>query len=236
MQQHWFYDVWAFIGAGGAIVMVAIMMTTDTFRSNLTVSRWRDVVWLAWLAAPLYWVHQLEEYSLPVMGLPYSLPDMVCGQFGFAPYPECPIPMTFYPVVNISLMWFGAPLAAYICRRNVLIGLSSWGLIMANGFVHSAGGIAEGTYNTGLWTAIYACAVRGPYSGKVVGAAFVAGAVTHAVLFLGYGLFKAGVIGNAGLVVYGAVVGFTPCILAALASRFFKPELLRPVSALPASA
>ena len=41
MQQHWFYDVWAFIGAGGAIVMVAIMMTTDTFRSNLTVSRWR---------------------------------------------------------------------------------------------------------------------------------------------------------------------------------------------------
>ena len=56
--------------------------------------------------------------------------------------------------------------------------------------------------------------------------AFAAGAVTHAVLFLGYGLFKAGVIGNAGLVVYGAVVGFTPIILAALASRFFKLELL----------
>ena len=28
MQQHWFYDVWAFIGAGGAIVIVAIMITT----------------------------------------------------------------------------------------------------------------------------------------------------------------------------------------------------------------
>ena len=155
MQQHWFYDVWAFIGTGGAIVMVAIMLTTDTFRSNTTVSRWRDAVWLAWLAAPLYWVHQLKEYSLPVIGLPYSLPDMVCGQFDFPPYPACPIPMSFYPVVNISLMWFGAPLAAYICRRNVLIGLSSWGLIMANGFVHSAGGIAEGAYNTGLWTAAF---------------------------------------------------------------------------------
>ena len=105
MQQHWFYDVWAFIGAGGAIVMVAILLTTDTFRSNPTVSRWRDAVWLAWLAAPLYWVHQLEEYSLPVMGLPYSLPDMVCGQFDFPPYPACPIPMSFYPVVNISFMW-----------------------------------------------------------------------------------------------------------------------------------
>jgi hypothetical protein len=114
---------------------------------------------------------------------------------------------------------------------------------MANGFVHSFGGISAGAYNTGLWTAallfiplslwvIYACAIRGPYSGKIVGAAIVSGAVTHAVLFAGYGMFKAEVIGNTGLVVYGAVVGFTPIILAALASRFFKPELLRPVSAL----
>ena len=65
-----------------------------------------------------------------------------------------------------------------------------------------------------------------------MGAAIAAGAVTHAVLFVGYGLFKAGVIGNAGLVVYGAVVGFMPIILAALASRFFMPELPRPVSVL----
>ncbi len=80
---------------------------------------------------------------------------------------------------------------------------------MANGFVHSAGGIAEGAYNTGLLTAaflfiplslwvIYACAIREPYRSKVVGAAIAAGAVTHAVLFVGYGLFKAGVIGGPG--------------------------------------
>ena len=86
-----------------------------------------------------------------------------------------------------------------------------------------------------LWV-IYACAVRGPCSGRVVGAAIAAGAVTHAVLFVGYGMFKAGVIGNAGLVVYGAVVGFTPIFLAALANRFFHPESLQPASALPASA
>ena len=34
---------------------------------------------------------------------------------------------------------------------------------------------------------------------------------------------------GAGLLVYAAVIGFTPIILAALGSRFFKPELLRPI-------
>ena len=66
--------------------------------------------------------------------------------------------------------------------------------------------------------------------------AFAIGAVTHAPLFLGYGIFKAGVFGGAGLLVYAAVIGFTPIILAALASRFFKPDLLRPVSSLQRSA
>ena len=34
MQQHWFYTVWPFIGVGGAIVMVAILLMTDTFREQ----------------------------------------------------------------------------------------------------------------------------------------------------------------------------------------------------------
>ncbi|UZF94266.1 HXXEE domain-containing protein [Bosea sp. NBC_00550] len=236
----WFYTVWPFIGLGGAIVMLAILLTTDTFRSNPKVSRWWDPAWLVWLAVPLYWLHQFEEYSLPVLGLDYSIQEMICQKIGFPPYPECPIPLAFYPVVNIALMWFGAPLAAYLFRRNVLIGLSFWGLLFANGLVHTAGGIMEGAYNTGLWTAavlfvplsvwvIYASAIRGPYSGKVVGVAYAAGAITHAFLFGGYGLFKAGLIGNAGLLVYAAVIRFAPIILAAIASRFFQPELLRPV-------
>jgi hypothetical protein len=31
MQQHWFHTVWPFVGGGAAIVMVAILLTTDTF-------------------------------------------------------------------------------------------------------------------------------------------------------------------------------------------------------------
>jgi hypothetical protein len=87
-------------------------------------------------------VHQFEEYSLPVLGFNYSIREMVCKNLGFTPYPDCPIPLSFYPVVNIALLWFGAPLAAYLGRRNVLIGLDFWGLLLANGLLHTAGGVA----------------------------------------------------------------------------------------------
>jgi hypothetical protein len=228
---------------GGAIVMVAVLLMTDAFRSNTTVSRWRDLVWLAWLAVPLYLVHQFEEYSLPTLGFDYSIQNMIAQKLGYPPYPDCPIPLAFYPVVNIALMWFGSPLAAYLSRRNILLGLSFWGLIFANGLLHSLGGVLSGAYNTGLWTAaflfvplsiwvLYATAIRGPYSGKVVGVSFGAGALTHVLLFVGYGLYKAEVIGNTGLLVYAGVIGFAPLILSALACPFFKPELLRPVPAL----
>ena len=50
MQTNWFYTVWPFIGLGGAIVMVAILLMTDTFRGNTTVSRWRDLV--GWGGSP----------------------------------------------------------------------------------------------------------------------------------------------------------------------------------------
>jgi len=239
MQPHWFYTVWPFIGVGAAIVMIAVLLMTDAFRGDTTVSRWRDPYWLGWLAAPLYWIHQFEEYSLETLGFNYSIQNMIAQKLGYPPYPDCPIPLSFYPVVNIALMWFGALLAAYLGRRNVLIGLCFWGLLFANGLVHSAGGIVEGAYNTGLWSAallfvplsiwvFYASAIRGPYSRKVVGAAYAAGALTHVFLFVGYGLYKAEVIGNAGLIVHGIVIGFTPIILAAIACRFFKPEALTP--------
>ena len=109
--------------------------------------------------------------------------------------------------------------AAYICRRNVLIGLSSWGLIMANGFVHSFGGITAGAVVTPFGPPL-SCLFR-CHSGSFTPARFVdrtaaqswarqssPGPSLRAVLFVGYGLFKAGAIGNAGLVVYGTMVRF----------------------------
>jgi len=242
MQMNWFDIGWPFVGLGGAIVMFAIMLLTDTFRGNTAVSRWRDPVWLGWLAAPLYWLHQFEEYSVRMLGFDYSIQEMVCKNLGFPPYPDCPVPLSFYPVVNIGLMWVGAPLAAYLGRRNAAIGLSFWGLIFLNGIGHVAGTVALRDYNTGLLTGlflfiplsvwvIYACGIRGPLSGKVVGLAFGAGILAHIFLGVGYGLLKFGVINGTGLLAYSVVLSFTPILFAALGSRFMKAASLRPFPA-----
>jgi hypothetical protein len=66
----------------------------------------------------------------------YDLPDMVCQNLGYLPYPQCPIPVAHYPVVNLGIAWVAAPLAAIIARRNLIIGLSWYGLLMCNGTLH----------------------------------------------------------------------------------------------------
>ena len=43
-----FYLVWPYMGLGAALLL-ALLLTTDALRSDRTVSRWRDLVWLAWL-------------------------------------------------------------------------------------------------------------------------------------------------------------------------------------------
>ena len=71
-------------------------------------------MWCGWrvrLAAPLVRIHQLEEYSLPVIGLRYHSPTWFVA-IRFCAVSRMPDTHDFYPVVNISLMWFGAPLAA----------------------------------------------------------------------------------------------------------------------------
>ena len=166
--------------------MVAILLTTDTFRGNTTVSRCA-IQHAAWLAVPLYWIHQFEEYSLPCW-LRLLIQEMICEKIGFPPYPDCPIPLAFYPCEHRSHV-FGAA-AAYLFRRNVLISLSFWDCCSPTACAHGLDRC--GAYNTGLWSAAFLfvplsighLCVRDsrPYSGKVV-AWPTPLAVTHALLF-----------------------------------------------------
>ncbi len=53
--------------------------------------------------------------ALPLLGFDqYAIEENVCKNIGYPAYPDCPIPLSLLSVVNIALMWVGAPLAAYL--------------------------------------------------------------------------------------------------------------------------
>jgi hypothetical protein len=60
----WFDLAWPWVGLGAAAVLFFFLFATDKLRERLDVSRWRDPVWLSWLAPAAYMIHQFEEYGI----------------------------------------------------------------------------------------------------------------------------------------------------------------------------
>ena len=73
---------WPSFNLGGGVALFAVMLWTDAMRSDRSVSRWRDPVWLAWLVVPLLMVHMFEEYGNDVLGRTYLLPETLCMNLG----------------------------------------------------------------------------------------------------------------------------------------------------------
>jgi hypothetical protein len=115
---------WPWLCLGGALVLFAVMFATDAMRGDAAGSPWWDPVWLAWLAVPMLMLHMFEEYGFDLLGRTYDLPGVVCQNLGYPPYPQCPIPVSHYPLVNLGIAWVAAPLAAMLAGRNLVIGLS----------------------------------------------------------------------------------------------------------------
>ena len=96
---------WPWFCLGGAVALFAVMFSTNAARSKPNVPRWRDPVWLAWLVVPMLMVHMFEEYGFDLLGRTYFLPDTVCKNLGYPSYPDCPIPIAHYPLVNLGIAW-----------------------------------------------------------------------------------------------------------------------------------
>ena len=171
---------WPWLCLGGGLVLFIVMLYTDAMRGPLIVSRWRDPVWLAWLAVPLLMVHMFEEYGFDILGRTYDLPDMVCKNLGYPLNPDCPIPPAHYPLVNLGIAWVAAPLAAWLAKRNLVIGLSWYGLLIFNGTLHVVSTMALGLEGGGgvltggllfipafCWM-VYAVLKSGAMSGKAL--------------------------------------------------------------------
>ena len=234
---------WPWLCLGGGLILFAVMLYTDSMRSQLTVSRWRDPVWLAWLAVAMLMVHMFEEYGFDILGRTYDLPDMVCKNLGYPLNPDCPIPPAHYPLVNLGIAWVAAPLAALLARRNLVIGLSWYGLLIFNGMLHvgstialgltGGGGVLTGglLFIPGFCWMIYVVMKSGAMSGKALAVSVSGGIIAHILLATVYAGQKFGVYGAAGVLVYDVVVIATPLLVGWIGSKLLGSAAPRPVAA-----
>lgn len=199
------------VGLGGAIILAALMFGTDRLRHDLTRTRWRDRVWLSWLAMLAYLIHNVEEYGIDALGHHHAFPDALCATLGLGAYPACPVPPAFYLVVNLPLFWIAAPVAALLAPRHPLVGFSIYGVIFINALVHVAPMLTGAGYNPGalsailvflpvsLWVA-HSCFGRNGLSYKALALLIASGVLLHVILMGSMKLFIAGVIGGQTLV------------------------------------
>jgi Protein of unknown function with HXXEE motif len=211
MKWSWIDIAFPWIGGVAAVVLLALLFGTHLFRSEPGSSRWRDRVWLSWLAMVIYLLHNVEEYGIDLFGQLHAFPDGICGVLKLPPYPDCPLPPAFYLAVNIPLFWIGAPVAALVSRRHPLVGLTFYGVIFTNALVHFAPLLAGLGYGAGTLTAAvlflpvsawvaHACFGKGRLGYKAMSLIVADGVILHVILMGSMQLFLRGMIDSTALV------------------------------------
>src|SRR5262249_2855182 len=105
------------------VVLLALLFGTQMLRGEPTSSRWRDRVWLSWMAVVVYLLHNVEEYGVDLLGQSHAFPAALCANLGFPTLPDCPVHPSFFLAVNISLFGVVGPIGALLSRRHPLVGL-----------------------------------------------------------------------------------------------------------------
>lgn len=152
MNFTWFDMNWSWIGLGISALLLILLFATNIFRSKLDISRWRDPVWLAWLAPAAYMVHQFEEYGIDMFGKAFAFPDVLCAANGLPAYPECSVPEATFAAINVPGIWIAGLVCALLSRKHTLIGLSLYAIFSTNAIAHIGVAIATSTYNPGVLT------------------------------------------------------------------------------------
>lgn len=192
------YLAWPWVGLGAAAVLLVLLFATDWLRSDTRRSRWADAAWLSWLPVPVYMLHVFEEYGCHVSGGQFELVTSfaetgVDTMFGG-------VPLALFPEVNILLIYVAFPIAAWLGRKNPVIGLMPYGFMLVNGLTHIAGtvrfggGLLSQPGNvTGLFLFIplfvwfcIACRKHGVLDGRGMAASIGAGVIQHMGIFSVY--------------------------------------------------
>ena len=187
-----FGHIWPWIGLGAGSLLF-LLLTTNALRSDRSVSRWRDIVWLTWAAVGAYLLHQFEEHGVDAQHHVYAFRGFLCAEIGFGDPKSCPAPVSFITAVNIAAVWVAGPLSALLAARWPVIGLSFFAIPATNLFAHAIPALLSQSYNPGLVTALalflplsllaFAAVITRYHLGvRAVLATLFAGAVLHALL------------------------------------------------------
>jgi hypothetical protein len=196
------------------------------------VSRWHDLVWLAWLGTLAYLIHQFEEHGIDALGATYAFRAEMCRNFGFPDVEACPIPFSFVTAVNISVVWVFGPATALLGRRRPELALAFFSVPIINAIPHIVPAVAQGTYNAGLVTAIvifvplslwvfHVALSRYRLGGRAVIATIVAGIVYHAIMIGSAAVFVAG---RMGVLVLDAIQVINPALILLIVGRLGRKQ------------
>ncbi|MEE8722982.1 MAG: HXXEE domain-containing protein [Eggerthellaceae bacterium] len=230
-QECWYG--WPWVGLGMAIVALILLFGTNLLR-GVDAPRWRDPYWLAWVAFPAYLVHQFEEYALHITDGQFDIISQVFANAGGV-MDLSNLPMLHFPLVNITLVWVGVPLAAWLGRKlsNPVVALAPYGFVLVNGVVHCMGTLsgampvaANPGFFTGTFVFLPLCAlviavcVRGSFMrGGGLALALGSGAIAHGLLGAAYALSA---VGPAAVIAFDVVAGVAPALLAYVGCKLLK--------------
>ena len=241
MTWSWIDIAFPWIGGAAAVVLLVLLFGTRIFRGEPGSSRWRDPVWLSWLAIVIYLIHNVEEYGIDAFGRLHEFPAGMCAALKLPPYPDCPMPPEFFLAVNIPLFWIGAPIAALLSRRHPLVGLTFYSVIFTNALAHIVPALAGVGYSPGTLTAVifflpasgwvaYACFGKGRLSYKALALLVADGVILHAILMGSALLFIRGLIDSTALVSIQLANAVLFLLIPWLGEKWRGGVLLRPVT------
>jgi hypothetical protein len=221
---------WPWVGFAIALVLLALLLFTDLLRGNRETQRWKDPAWLAWLALPLYMLHQVEEHGIDALGQSYAFRGVMCAVLGYSTADVCPITPLFFTTVNVGTVWGGGLISATAGRHRPRLAMALYGIPAINAITHIVPALAQQQYNPGLVTSIALFlpvsiwAIRVALAHPLIGRTGVvrivlAGVAIHAVLIGSLLLFRSGIIGGGTLNALQLVNALVPLAIVGVGPR-----------------
>lgn len=155
MEHISLLQIWPWLGTPVSFMLLFLLFGTKVFQANKDISRWRDAQWIGWLAVAVIMLHVTEEYGCTVLGQTYAFPETMLGVLSGVLGYSVTLPPEMFPVVNLTIAFFGIPAVALLANKHPFVLTSTMGLFALNGMSHLMPSIATGQLNPGVFTGAF---------------------------------------------------------------------------------